>query len=235
MQYWPVITLACALLCDPVATRAAPIPPVPESPLRAQLPLGSGFRKRCPDIQVADAGATAVVVFWLQRNGAPSRMSIRSSSGSDALDAAAMSCVSKLQFPPATTLGDGQLIDSWQQITLAWASQGSTGETRATTSRSPDARGASAPITAAPARVMGDPRQDDAGSQANSVTVRVCADATGKLTQDPTIVRSSGRASLDQAAVKIAAAGAAYYRPDAGSSGAAASGCAQLAIRFDAR
>ena len=232
MHHWLRLPLMCIVFSVPVSSLAAHIPPAPDSPLRAQLPLGTSFRKRCPDLQVADAGTSAVVVFWLPRGGTPSQLSIKSSSGSDALDAEAISCVSKLQFPPATTLGDAQPIDSWQQITLSWTRQGAAAETRTTTSpnRATDVARPSEPPPA-----IAHVRQDDAGAQASSVTVRVCVDATGRLAQDPTIVRSSGRASLDQAAVKIAAAGAAYYRPDTPSGSAPPSGCAQLAIRFDAK
>jgi hypothetical protein len=63
--------------------------------------------------------------------------------------------------------------------------------------------------------------------------VHVCVDETGRLEQEPTIVRSSGIASLDQAAVRIAASGSAYYRPETSSTGQRLSGCAQLAIKFD--
>ena len=76
-------------------------------------------------------------------------------------------------------------------------------------------------------------KQDDSHGQANIVTVHVCVDEAGKLEQDPTIVHSSGIASLDQAAVRIATSGSAYYRPDTSPNGPPVSGCAQLAIKFD--
>jgi outer membrane biosynthesis protein TonB len=76
-------------------------------------------------------------------------------------------------------------------------------------------------------------KPNDAGARVNTVTVHVCVDAAGKLKQDPTITQSSGMASLDQAAVKIAASGSAYYRPDTAPNGPPASGCAQLAIKFE--
>jgi TonB family protein len=142
-------------------------------------------------------------------------MSIRSSSGSNALDSATLSCVSRLRFAAATTLGNGDPIDSWQQIALSWAS------------RAPES------IAAAPAKMTADAKQDDSRGQANNVTVHVCVDEAGKLEQDPTIVHSSGIASLDQAAVRIAASGSAYYRPDTSPNGPPASGCAQLEIKFD--
>ena len=178
-----------------------------------------------------------MVVFWLPSSGTPSQISIKSSSGSNALDSAAISCVSRLRFAPATRLGDGEPIDSWKQIALRWANQGNADETRAMTSQNPlsGASRASEPIAGAPAQVAADARQDDSGGQANSVTVRVCVDETGRLKQDPTIVRSSGKASLDQAAVRIAASGSAYYRPDSSSNGPPVSGCAQLAINFETK
>jgi TonB family protein len=167
-----------------------------------------------------------VVVFWLPSSGTPSHTSIKLSSGSSALDSAAISCVSRLRFAAATRLGDGEPIDSWQQIAFRWANQGKANETRAMTSQNPLSGGT-------PAQVAGDARQDDSSGDANSVIVRVCVNKAGRLEQDPAIVHSSGMASLDQAAVKIAASGSAYYRPDTSSNGPPVSGCAQLAIKFE--
>ena len=64
--------------------------------------LGFNPKTRCPDLRIADEGTIAVVVFWLPRSGTPSQISIKSSSGSNALDSAAISCVSRLRFAPAT-------------------------------------------------------------------------------------------------------------------------------------
>jgi outer membrane biosynthesis protein TonB len=194
---------------------AAQIPPVPENPLQAQTTLGFNPKTRCPDLRISDSGPIAVVVFWLPRSGIASHISIKSSSGSNALDAATISCVSKLRFAAATTLGDGDPIDSWQQIAFGWAS------------------GTSEPISAAPREKTANAKHDDSGGNANNVTVHVCVDESGKLEQSPTIVHSSGIASIDQAAVRIAASGSAYYRPDTSPNGRPASGCAQLAITFD--
>jgi TonB family protein len=175
--------------------------------------LGSNPKTRCPELRITDAGTRAVVVFWLPSSGIPSHISIKSSSGSNTLDAATLSCVSRLRFAAATTLGSGDPIDSWQQIALSWASR------------------ASEPIAGAPA-MTADVKQDDDG-QSNDVTVHVCVDEAGKIQQAPTIVHSSGIAALDQAAVRIAASGSAYYRPDTSPQGPPTSGCAQLAIRFE--
>jgi TonB family protein len=210
----------------PVDIHAAQTQPVPDNPLRAQTFLGFNLKTRCPDLRIADEGTIAVVVFWLSRSGTPSQISIKSSSGSNALDSAAISCVSRLRFAAATRLGDGEPIDSWQQIAFRWANQGKANETRAMTSQNPLSGGT-------PAQVAGDARQDDSSGDANSVIVRVCVNKAGRLEQDPAIVHSSGMASLDQAAVKIAASGSAYYRPDTSSNGPPVSGCAQLAIKFE--
>ena len=215
MHNWLGATLTCVVLSVPVDVHAAPVPPVPKNPLQAQTALGFNPKTRCPDLRITDAGTMAVVVFWLPSSGIPSRISIRSSSGSDALDSATISCVSKLRFAAATTLGNGDPIDSWQQIALSWASP------------------ASEPIAGAPAEITANAKQDDSRVHANNVTVHVCVDEAGKLERDPTIVHSSGIASLDQAAVRIAASGSAYYRPDTSPNGPPASGCAQLAIKFD--
>ena len=237
MHNWPGVTLTCMALSVPADIRAAQTQPVPDNPSWAQTSLGFNPKTRCPDLRIADEGTIAVVVFWLPRSGSPSRISIKSSSGSNALDSAAISCVSRLRFAPATSLGDGDPIDSWRQIAFRWASQGNADETRAMTSQNPlpGASRAPEPIAGAPAQITANARPDDSAGQANSVTVHVCVDETGRLKQDPTIVDSSGMASLDQAAVRIAASGSAYYRPDTSSDGAPVSGCAQLVIKFETK
>jgi TonB family protein len=223
-----VVTLTCVVLSVLPEIAAAQPQPVPDNPIRAQTSFGFNSTTRCPDLRIADEGTIAVVVFWLPSSGTPSHISIKSSSGSNALDSAAVSCVSRLRFAAATRLGDGEPIDSWQQIAFRWTNQGKADETRAMTSQNPLSGGA-------PAQMSANTGQDASGGNANSVTVRVCVDKTGRLEQDPTIVHSSGMASLDQAAVKIAASGTAYYRPDTSSNGPPVSGCAQLAIKFESK
>ena len=235
MRNWLGVTLTCVILGVPADISATETQPVPDNPLQAQTSFGFNPKTRCPDLRIADEGTIAVVFFWLPSDGIPSQIFIKSSSGSNALDSAAISCVSKLRFAAATRPGDGERIDSWQQIALRWANQGNADETRAMTSQNPSsgASRASEPIAGAPAQIAGNAGQDDSAGHANSVTVHVCADETGRLKQDPTIVHSSGMASLDQAAVRIAASGSAYYRPDISSNGSPVSGCAQLAIMFE--
>ena len=233
MRNWLIMTLVCAILEGRADITAAQTQPVPDNPLRAQTLLRFDAKTRCPDLRIADEGTMAVVVFWLPRTGIPSHISIKASSGSNALDSAAIGCVSRLRFAPATRLGDGELLDSWQQFALRWANLGND-EGRAVTPL-PRASEAAEPVVGATAQRAGDGRQIGASSQANSVTVHVCVDESGKLKQDPTIVHSSGEASVDEAAVRIAAAGSAYYRLDTSSNGPPVSGCVQLTISFETK
>lgn len=191
---------------------AAQTSPIPDNPVRAQTLLGFNIRTRCPDLRIVDGGTKSVIVFWVPKSGIQSQMSLKMSSGSDELDSAAINCVAKLRFAPLTTPGDGEAADSWQQIALSWADQ---------------------PAAAAPARTPVNAKQVDSGDRGDRVTVHVCVDAEGKQEQEPTIVQSSGVAALDQAAVKIAAAGSAYYHPLSSSSRPATSGCVQMAIKFE--
>ncbi len=188
---------------------------------------------QCPDLRIAGDGA-AVVVFLVGVSGVPSRASIKSSSGSEALDTAAMNCVLKLRFQPATRTGDGVAVDSWQEIAWRWATQREQHrDPQGTVSRaSPQDDQKSIALTAA--------RENDAGISPESsppkeakVELRVCSDVAGKLAQDPTVIRSSGDPGLDEAAVAIAKSGSGYYRPATTLGGKPVSGCAQLAIKFE--
>jgi TonB family protein len=233
MHNWLSVTLTCVVLSASADLSAAQTQPV--TYIRAQTSLGFNPKTRCPDLRTTDEGTAAVVVFWLPRSGIQSQISIKSSSGSNALDAAAISCVSKLRFATATRVGDGEPIDSWQQIAFRWTNQGNANENRTMPSQnsSSGVTRSSEPIAGVPAQTTANSRQDDSSGHAKSVTVHVCVDETGRLEKDPTIVQSSGMASLDQAAVRIAASGSAYYRPEASSNGPPVSGCVQLAIKFE--
>jgi TonB family protein len=171
---------------------------------------------RCPDLRVADDGPLAVVVFYVDVAGNPSHPSLRVSSQSEQLDAAALSCVMKLRFQPATRPGDAVAVESWQQMAWRWAAPAT-----APAAAAPQPVAAALPVTAA--------LQDGAS------TLRVCANEAGQLTQAPTVLRSSGDPTLDAAALKIAKAGSGAYRPEATLNGKPLSGCAQVTIRFETR
>jgi TonB family protein len=211
----------------PVAAAAADV-------LTAHPAVRYDPKDRCPDLRVSDEGDAVAVLFVVNAYGAPSQASVRAPSGVAGLDAAALSCVMKLRFQPATRPGDAQPLDSWQQLWLRYATPAHTAAASAAASAAA-APAATAPVAAAAittaaaatsAAVAGAP------AAGGTTTVHVCADASGRLTQDPVVTHSSGDAALDAAAVRIARAGAANYHP-AGAQGA--SGCAQVAVTFEAR
>jgi TonB family protein len=62
-------------------------------------------------------------------------------------------------------------------------------------------------------------------------TVQVCVDPKGKLLADPTVVTSSGKARLDEAALRLARAGSGHYRSTT-EDGRPVSSCYPLGVRF---
>jgi TonB family protein len=228
--------LTCAVLSVQASTGSAQNTPGPDTALPAHVAWRFDPIKRCPDLRIAEDGTAAVVVFLVGRTGVPSRASIKSSSRSEDLDAAAMNCVLKLRFDPATRPGDGEPIDSWQEMAWRWASQERHGDLQGTatrTSASPTDQGAASIGASGEKATSG--RQEGSHSKDGGVAVRVCSDDTGKLAQDPTILRSSGNPGLDEAAVNIAKSGSPYYRPGTNLDGKAISGCARLVIEFETK
>src|SRR5262249_47596766 len=155
--------------------------------------------------------SAALIVLVVGPSGVPSQPSLKTSSGSESLDTAAMSCVGKLRFLPAVRAGEGSAMASWQEIAWKWGREHFT--------QTPPSAGP-APVAALASRGVG----------AAGAEVRVCVDESGRLTQDAVVTRSSGDPGLDQAALKIARSGAPYYRPAGATS---LTGCAQLAIKFE--
>lgn len=64
-----------------------------------------------------------------------------------------------------------------------------------------------------------------------AVTLRVCVDATGRLTAEPTMEQGSGSARLDAGALKLAKAGAGHYRPTL-EDGRPVDSCYSFRVRF---
>jgi len=215
MRKWQCTTLTCAFLSAvQTNTGAAQSMPGPASVSLAHIALRSDPTRLCPDLRLAADGA-AVVRFLVGPTGVPSRAAIKSSSGSEALDTAAMNCLLNLRFQPATRAGDGVAVESWQEAAWRWATQ-----------REYPQGTASRASVASASRESSPPR--DA-----KVELHVCSDVAGKLAEDPTIIRSSGDPGLDEAAVAIAKSGSGYYRPATTLGGKPVSGCAQLAIKFE--
>jgi TonB family protein len=218
MRAWPALILAPALA---LSVRSASAQSTPANASEAHPAWTYSVSSKCPDLHAADDGPAAVVVFFVSDFGVPSQVSIQSTSGTAALDEAAVQCVQKLKFQPRTRLGDGAPVGSWQRIAWRWQ-RPPAGAPQAASSAAPIAAGA----VAAPL-----PRAAVSGS----TELRVCADDAGHVAQEPTIVRSSGDATLDAAAVRIARAGSGNYRPAASVGGKPASGCATLSIRFESQ
>jgi periplasmic protein TonB len=65
-------------------------------------------------------------------------------------------------------------------------------------------------------------------------TVRVCVDANGRLTSDPTTVQSSGSARLDAGALQLAKAGSGHYRAST-EDGRPVNSCYPFRVRFQLR
>jgi TonB family protein len=62
-------------------------------------------------------------------------------------------------------------------------------------------------------------------------TVRVCVDANGRLTSDPTTLEGTGSARLDEGALKLARAGSGHYRATT-EDGRPVNSCYPFRIRF---
>lgn len=201
-------------------------PPAGAELREASVAVGYEPGGRCPGLIQTDVQepSAALVVLVVGPSGVPSQPAIKSSSGSDSLDAAAIGCVMKLRFLPAVRAGEGSAMASWQEIAWKWGRE----------HLAQSAPAAALTPAAATAAVVGAAVSGPSGPHpaTGDAEVRVCADERGRLTQDPIITRSSGDSGLDQAALGIARSGAPYYRP-AGAT--AVTGCAQLAIKFETR
>jgi TonB family protein len=223
------LLLGCTALLTVPGTPAWGGPPAGAELREASVAVGHESRERCPGLIQTDVQepSAALVVLVVGPSGVPSQPSIKSSSGSESLDAAAIRCVMKLRFHPAVRAGEGSAMASWQEIAWKWG--------RGYGAQSPAAAGtavaAPAP-TIATAAVRAPPGSAGPPAVSGGAEVRVCADASGRLAGDPIIIRSSGDAGLDEAALRIARSGAPYYRP---SGAAAVTGCAQLAIKFETK
>lgn len=212
MRFSPYVAALCLCLTLQGQSAEAQNTPPTTGLLRAHVAPTYSVNSRCPEVRPADPedAGTALVVLYVGPTGVPSRVSLKSSSGSDALDNAALNCVPKLRFLPATRLGDATAMASWQLS--AW---------KAAPAPRTDV---SAPATAAAPSTLGHAGAAAAAAGAPA-EVRVCVDDSGKLTKDPQLTRSSGDTQFDAAALSIAKAGSGSYR--------GAAGCLQLAIRSE--
>lgn len=228
-----VLTLACLLLAaqpHSAIAQSRSSAPAADELISARLAWNADPAKRCPDLRQAAApeGTTAVVQFRVGSTGVPSQASIRSSSGSTGFDAAAMSCVVKLHFLPATRAGDGVAVDSWQQMALKSAGPVGAPQT---------ARCETSPTQSSV--IMADPQEldDKKRSQPPPATQRagvcVCVDETGKLVQPPVLTDSSGVPAFDKAALELSSA--AHYRAATSAGGQPTQGCFRLKVGLEVK
>ena len=243
---WKRLTLACLGLLSTagvaviaVSAEGPALTPPASAPL-ARTAITYNPLRRCPDLRIAgeDDPDFATVIFLVGPSGVPSHPSLVAPSGSQELDAAAMSCVLKLRFQPATRPGDGTAVESWQKIRWKWAPAanrtGATAASQAPGVAPSSAAGGSATLPAASpagvANAAGDVGERQHASPAvNRAEVRVCVDAQGRLTGQPKLTRPSGDPGFDAAAVEVAKSGSGLYRAASGD-GKTAGGCLQLAI-----
>ena len=216
MRYGPRAALA-ALALAAIGIHTASGAPAPDTILQAHPALRFDPASRCSDVRPAgpDDEPVAVVLFQVGSTGVPSKATVTASSGAPDLDAAATNCVLKLRFQPATRMGDGVAVDSWQQMAWKRARAGAATSLPPTGAVSASAAPPAPPAAAAPA---------PGASQ-----IHVCVDAGGSLTAAPTLTRSSGDAAFDQAALQVARSGSGAYR----AAGSAAAACLQLTLRPD--
>jgi TonB family protein len=234
MQRARIFVLAVpGILALHVALLRADTAPAPKDVMRARVAVWPDPRTRCPDVRQADPedAMVAVVVLRVGSTGVPSKPSLEVSSGSKELDKAALECVMKLKYTPATGAGDGNPMDSSQRIafkqvpTAAAAASSASGGTAGPAV----VAAAGAAVTAA---AVGSSRDAAGPSASKTAEVRACADAAGTLTQDPSLTRSSGDSGFDAAALGIARAASGHYRA-ASPDGKPAPGCVQLTIKSE--
>ena len=208
----------CAGLAATLATAAWAGPPAGAELRDASVAIGYEIKSRCPDLMQADVQepGAVLVVLVVGPSGVPTQPSVKSSSGSDGLDAQALSCVMKLRFLPAVRAGDGTAVASWQEIAWKWG-RGHMAQTSAGGNSSAAPPAVPTPVAAAGAMTPAASPAAPAGTE-----VRVCTDDGGKLRQEPVVTRSSGDAGLDARALGIARAGSAGL-----------AGCADLTIRLE--
>ena len=227
----------CAALSPPASAQDKSGAAAAEDLRTAQLAWGSDPAKRCPELHQSSAeeGAVAVVKLKVGATGVPSQPSITSSSGSGGFDAAAVGCVLKLHFLPATRYGDGTAVESWQQFALKW-----TGAVKVPQAARCEAPGATegkgsaqaAAVVIEPSESSGAQRDQPGPTMARS-GVCVCVDETGKISQPPVLTNSSGVPGFDKAALELSAA--AHYRPPLATSGQAAAGCFRFKVGIEVK
>jgi outer membrane biosynthesis protein TonB len=226
MREWQWTTLLCEVLMTAGAMNAAHSAPDSagrDNARQARFALGYDPAKRCPEVRTADAAdaAVALVVFRVGPSGVPSEPSMKSSSGSAALDAAAQKCVLQLRFLPVTSWGEGTAVASWQQMAWRWANP----------QAHPDDPGAAAGHAAAPAAAAVPAAAPAGTAPAGTATAgtATAGTATGTASTGPAAL--TGAAAATGTAVGLSAAASA---PAAGGATAASAPADALPVAHEA-
>jgi TonB family protein len=222
MRGWQCVALA-GLLAVQSGICAGQSPPGPDTDVRVARPsLGYDPARRCSDLTTGTTDqSAAVVVFRVGDTGAPSQPSVKSSSGSEKLDAAATACVMRLHFFPVLRAGEGTAVASWQKMSFGWKTPPAA-PTQGVTHCDPSAKPAAAQET--------DASTSSPSARQAKVGVCVCVDEAGKLAHAPTVLQSAGDSGLDKAAIEIASTR--HYQPST-QNGKAVSDCFPVTVKVD--
>jgi TonB family protein len=71
-------------------------------------------------------------------------------------------------------------------------------------------------------------------AEKGAAIVKACVDGNGRLTSEPTIIESTGKSRLDEAALRLAKAGSGHYRATT-ENGRPVNSCYPFRIRFELR
>jgi len=222
MSGWQGVTFTCAVLFAVQSGLGAAA--AADAVIQARPAMLFNPAARCPDLLSTSATnqAAAVVLFRVGPTGAPSQASIKSSSGSEALDAAATACVLRLRYFPVLARGEGTAVESWQQMAFGW--------------RKPEEQPVPHSEPSGTAPVAGATRTDVGAKpplpREGKTAVRVCVDETGQPARMPTIVQSAGDPAFDKAAIDIASSG--HYPPPT-KNGKAAADCFPVTVGFEVK
>jgi TonB family protein len=164
-----------------------------------------------------EEGATKIRVAT-DSTGALISSSVLVSSGFSQLDSAALACIKKARFAPATRNGEpiefvGEVIWRWRLPAML-----KTCEQPHISANTEEMTGVTSVVTLKPA-----PDAAHRASGGGSATVCVCLDDSGKVVNDPLISASSGSAFFDSGAINVAKS--MHYNPGR-------PGCTRMKIVF---
>jgi len=191
-----------------ISLAAAPLMASDDAP--AKLLNGVEVIEQCHYPQAALQKRTAdktLLSLLVDETGKLSNISVKESSGSEDLDGAAVECLRKAQFQPATR--DGQAVKSLSLMPWRW--------TQPSISRTCDAAVAASSLGS---------QKADAQVWPKPAFVCFCFGDSGESQDKPTVVRSTGYRDADKMAVDVTELKSAAYQRRL-------PGCHLFGVRFD--